>query len=135
MTHDELNSMLKGEFQDYEIIDIQIAGVKNDQFVITTISAVRLSDDWALHPRPTGDAWTCTYIPNGYGIGHYDTITQACMALGVLIAADLPWHLITDDTSSKQILHALPDVERMVKKAFKTIKAMDVIREEEYVID
>lgn len=135
MTHDKLNSMLTVEFQDYEIIDIQIAGTKNEQFVVVSIPAVRISDEWALHPRPLGDRWTCTYIPNGYGIGDYDTITQACMALGVLIAADLPWHLITDDASSVRILRSLPDVERMVKKAFKVIKALDVIREEEYTYD
>lgn len=125
MNQRELEAALRGEFSEYEIIDVQIAGMLNGAQVFRTLPAVRLSDDWALHPTFEGIGyWTCTYIPSGLAINTWPTLAQALMALGVLLTLDLPWHLMNSQEECKAILDALPEAKKARARANNIIRGM-----------
>lgn len=124
---DILVSSLKGEFCEHPIIEVQLSCKKNDAPAFPGVPAIQLSEDWALHLAVDGIGWACTHIPSGYNLGEYLTLAQALMALGAVIASDLPLHRITSPEAGAQMLRDLPTEGRALRNAFKAIRNMDLV--------
>lgn len=120
-TKDELIAQLKGAMQCYNIIDLKIT---QPSFEPMIIPALALSDFWAVHPSMnTMFGWAVTHIPSGCCTGDFETMAQALMACGALIASGIPWEIIANNDDLHRITTDLPDAKSVYSRGITAIRA------------
>lgn len=129
---DVLISSLKGEFSDFEIIDINLS-VSNAEAEVLTVPAVWICDMWAVHRTvdSIAEGWTLTHIPTGLAIHADSTLAAVLMALGAVIASDMPWDMVATAEDAKRMRDGLKDETQKLRKVFKTIFALGIPAETE----
>lgn len=125
---DILIAALKGAFNDHPIITLQIAGTDADgKETSIDVPAVQIGDMWALHPARSlaFGGWNCTHIPTGFGIRRFNSLPQALLSLGVLLASGLEWEGITTAAEFSQLIIDNAATAKAIRKALALISEMD----------
>lgn len=122
--NDELIAQLKGAFSDHEIIRITVnVSLFNREVPSRQISAVKISETWALHPSIEWlGKWTCTHVPSGYCTGFWPSIDRALMALGVILAAGVSWETFTSNDDLHRWYEEQPEVKATITRGLVIIR-------------
>jgi hypothetical protein len=125
--NDELIENLKGAFSDHEIIRITVdVSMFNRELPSRQISAVKISEVWALHPAIEWPGkWTCTHVPSGFCLGAWPSADRALMVLGVVVASGVTWETLTSNDDLHRWYAEQPEMKAAITRGLVIIRDMD----------
>lgn len=123
-----LIASLKGEFSDFEIINIDLSASKDGgPMQAHSVLAVWICDMWAIHKSINADGyWTLTHIPTGLAVHHDSTLVAVLMALGAIISADLPWDMVVTAEDATRMRKGLSAQTKQLVKTLQSIYSLEI---------